>query len=104
MAMTANDGRGFTNEELDEFLMSGRIFAKIATTMEDGWPVISPVWYEWDGESFLIVSKANTSMVKNLRRDQRCGHGRYVRHLRATAVVRPVAGGRGASGCARYRA
>ncbi len=54
MAMTANDGRGFTNEELDEFLMSGRIFAKIATTMEDGWPVISPVWYEWDGESFLI--------------------------------------------------
>lgn len=73
MAMTANDGRGFTNEELDEFLMNGRIFAKIATTMEDGWPVISPVWYEWDGESFLIVSKANTSMVKNLRRDQRCG-------------------------------
>ena len=73
MAMTANEGRGFTPEERDEFLNSGRIFAKIATTMEDGWPVLSPVWYAWDGEAFLIVSKARTSLVKNLRRDPRCG-------------------------------
>lgn len=73
MAMTSNDGRGMTPEEIDEFLTTGRIFAKIATTMEDGWPVLSPVWYAWTGGAFLIVSKENTSLVKNLRRDPRCG-------------------------------
>ena len=73
MAMTSNEGRGFTPEELEEYLTTGRIFAKIATTMEDGWPVLSPVWYEWDGSAFLIVSKAKTSLVQNLRRDPRCG-------------------------------
>lgn len=73
MAMTSDAGRGMTDEERDEFLTSGRLFAKIATTMSDGWPVLSPVWYSWDGSSFLVVSKANTSLVKNLRRDARCG-------------------------------
>lgn len=73
MAMTSDAGRGMTDEERDEFLTTGRLFAKIATTMDDGWPVLSPVWYSWDGSSFLVVSKANTSLVKNLRRDPRCG-------------------------------
>lgn len=73
MAMTSNNGRGMTPEEIDEFLTSGRIFAKIATTMEDGWPVLSPVWYSWTNGAFLIVSKAKTSLVQNLKRDPRCG-------------------------------
>ncbi len=73
MAMTSDAGKGMSDVERDEFLNSGRLFAKIATTMADGWPVVSPVWYGWDGSSFLIVSKANTSLVQNLRRDQRCG-------------------------------
>ena len=73
MAMTENAGRGLTPEERDEFLQTGAIFAKIATTLPDGQPVLSPVWYAWDGESFLIVSKEKTSMVQNLRRDPRCG-------------------------------
>jgi PPOX class probable F420-dependent enzyme len=73
MAMTSNDGRGMTPEELDEFLTSGSLFAKIATTMDDGWPVVSPVWYAWDGGAFLVVSKERTSLVRNLRRDPRCG-------------------------------
>ncbi len=73
MAMTSNDGRGMTTEERDDFLTTGRIFAKIATVGDEGIPQISPVWYTWDGESFLIISKARTGMVKNLRRDPRCG-------------------------------
>ena len=73
MAMTSNDGRGFSSDELDNFLTSGSLFAKVATVNPDGVPTISPVWYTWDGASFLIVSKARTGMVKNLRRDPRCG-------------------------------
>jgi PPOX class probable F420-dependent enzyme len=73
MSMAADSGRGMTTTERDTFLRSGAIFAKIATTMADGHPVLSPVWYEWDGAVFLIVSKEKTSLVRNLRRDQRCG-------------------------------
>ncbi|MDP7344602.1 MAG: pyridoxamine 5'-phosphate oxidase family protein [Alphaproteobacteria bacterium] len=75
MAMTSNNGRGMTDEERDAFLTSGAIFAKIATTMADGWPVLSPVWFNWlaDDQAFLVVSKERTSMVQNLRRDARCG-------------------------------
>jgi PPOX class probable F420-dependent enzyme len=73
MAMTGDTGRGFTKHELDAFLTGGRLFAKIATTNQDGFPQISPVWYTWDGLSFLIISKERTGLVKNLRRDPRCG-------------------------------
>ena len=73
MAMVSDDGRGMTPEEINEFLTSGALFVKIATTTSDGWPTVSPVWYEWDGGSFLVVSKSRTGLVKNLRRDPRCG-------------------------------
>jgi hypothetical protein len=73
MAMTGGGGRGLTREELDEFLTSGAKFLKIATTNEEGWPTVSPVWYEWDVSSFLVVGKERTGYIKNLRRDPRCG-------------------------------
>ena len=75
MAMTSNSGRGMTDAERDEFLTSGAIFAKVATTMADGWPVVSPVWFDWLAEehAFLVISKTRTSMVQNLHRDPRCG-------------------------------
>lgn len=73
MAMTGDAGRGMTSEERDEFLNGGAPFLKIATTDENGWPTVSPVWYEWDGSSFLVVGKALTGYIKNLQRDPRCG-------------------------------
>jgi len=75
MAMTSNTGRGMTAAERDEFLTSGAIFAKIATTTVDGWPVVSPVWFDWlaQDRAFLVVCKERTTMVQNLRRDPRCG-------------------------------
>ncbi len=73
MAMTSNEGRGLNATEMQEFLTGPPIFAKIATTDDDGWPTLSPVWFEWDGNSFLVVSKERTALVQNLRRDPRCG-------------------------------
>ncbi|MFQ5947614.1 MAG: pyridoxamine 5'-phosphate oxidase family protein [Acidimicrobiia bacterium] len=73
MAMTGAAGRGLTQQERDEFLTSGAMFAKVATVNEEGWPMVSPVWYEWDGSSFLVIGKKRTSYIKNLRRDPRCG-------------------------------
>lgn len=73
MAMTSASGRGMTPQERDEFLREGAKFLKIATTDEEGWPTVSPVWYDWDGSSFLVVGKEPTGYVRNLRRDPRCG-------------------------------
>lgn len=73
MAMTSNAGRGMTPDELHEFLTGPPLFAKIATTDEHGWPTLSPVWFLYDGDSFLVVSKEKTALVANLRRDPRCG-------------------------------
>jgi hypothetical protein len=73
MAMTSNAGRGMTPEELEEFLQGGAKFLKVATTDEEGWPTVSPVWYAWDGSSFLVVGKERTGYITNLRRDRRCG-------------------------------
>jgi PPOX class probable F420-dependent enzyme len=73
MTMTGAGGRGMTATERDEFLTSGALFAKIATTNDEGWPMASPVWYEWDGSTFLVIGKERTSYIQNLRRDPRCG-------------------------------
>ncbi|MGQ0669118.1 MAG: pyridoxamine 5'-phosphate oxidase family protein [Actinomycetota bacterium] len=71
--MTSAAGKGMTPEERDEFLGGGAMFLKIATTDEQGWPTVSPVWYEWDGSSFLVIGKERTGYLRNLRRDRRCG-------------------------------
>jgi hypothetical protein len=45
-------GRGVTPEELHSFLTETKIFVKIGTIGEDGWPNVNPAWYEYDGEFF----------------------------------------------------
>jgi PPOX class probable F420-dependent enzyme len=64
-------GRGMTPEELHAFLTETKIFVKIATNGEDGWPSVSPAWYEYDGEAFWLVTKELTSFCRNMRRDPR---------------------------------
>ena len=73
MAMTGGGGKGLSADERDAFLRSGALFAHIGTTNDEGWPMVSPVWYLWDGRAFLVVGKERTSYVRNLRRDPRCG-------------------------------
>lgn len=41
----------------------------LATTRGDGRPHLAPVWFLWDGSSFLIFSYPNTQKVRNLRRN-----------------------------------
>jgi PPOX class probable F420-dependent enzyme len=60
-----------TPEELHEFLTGTRIFAKVATLAEDGWPAVSPSWYEYDGEAFWLVTKELAGFCRNMRRDPR---------------------------------
>lgn len=64
-------GRGLTPEELHAFLTETRIFAKVGTVGEDGWPNVNPAWYEYDGTSFWLVTKELAGFCRNLRRDPR---------------------------------
>jgi PPOX class probable F420-dependent enzyme len=64
-------GRGMAPEELNEFLTETAIFVKLGTIAEDGWPAVNPVWYEYDGEAFWIITKELTGFCQNLRRDPR---------------------------------
>ena len=64
-------GRGMTPAELHAFLTETRIFVKVGTLGEDGWPNVSPAWYEYDGESFWLVTKELAGFCLNMRRDPR---------------------------------
>jgi PPOX class probable F420-dependent enzyme len=43
----------------------------LTTVREDGQPQTSPVWFVWDGESFLIYSMPRSQKVPNIRRNPR---------------------------------
>ena len=44
---------------------------KLATLTEDGWPVVNPVWYDYDGEAFLVGGRRKAAWVANIQRDPR---------------------------------
>jgi hypothetical protein len=70
----ANYSGGLDNAEIDEFLRSpsSNWLAKLAVLKEDGWPAITPLWYQWTGEAFLVVGRARSAWVQDLIRDPRC--------------------------------
>ena len=43
----------------------------LVTAGGDGTPQPSPVWFLWDGETFLIYSEPNTPKVRNVQRQPR---------------------------------
>ncbi len=56
----------------------------LATIRKDGRPQLSPVWFIWQDNEFLISTTASTAKWKNLVRDNRCTgvvdapNGRYI--------------------------
>lgn len=43
----------------------------LTTTGADGTPQPNPVWYLWDGESFLIYSLSDAARIAHIRRNPR---------------------------------
>ena len=60
-----------TKGELDEFL-SARLIARVATNGSGGFPLVTPLWYLWDGVALYISTTSNRLAGKNLLRDPRC--------------------------------
>jgi nitroimidazol reductase NimA-like FMN-containing flavoprotein (pyridoxamine 5'-phosphate oxidase superfamily) len=57
-------------DEAHDFLVDGGRIAKLGT-LRDGWPYVSPVWYEWDGAAFWIIGKPLAQFVANVKQDER---------------------------------
>jgi len=43
----------------------------LTTVRPDGMPQPTPVWFLWDGESFLIYSRPNALKLRNIAHDSR---------------------------------
>lgn len=68
------DGQQVASSELDsevtEFLRVRRN-AVLATIRRDGVPQLSPVWFLWTGELFILSAGRQTAKAANLHRDPR---------------------------------
>lgn len=52
-------------------LFDKRAFGMLATLMPDGWPQVTPVWCDWDGQHVRVNSARGRQKDRNLRRDPR---------------------------------
>lgn len=55
-----------SQEQLME-VTSPPLLGILATVNPDGTPQATPIWYEYDGEAFIVTSFANRVKVRNLR-------------------------------------
>jgi PPOX class probable F420-dependent enzyme len=56
-------------ELAQKLLTEGRNFAAVATLMPDGWPQVSIVWIDSDGEHVIFNTAEGRAKAKNLRRN-----------------------------------
>ncbi len=68
--------------------------AWLTTVRSDGQPQSVPVWFLWDGETFLIYSQQGRQKLRNIRRNPRVGlnlnsnaHGGAVVRTEGTAEL-----------------
>lgn len=52
-------------------LLSGNVFAHVATLGPDGAPQVTPVWVEWDGTHVVFNTEQKRAKLRNLARDPR---------------------------------
>jgi PPOX class probable F420-dependent enzyme len=58
-----------TNEQAALFLAKN--FAYVATLRRNGWPHLTPVWIDWDGEYVLFNTTVERLKAKHVARDPR---------------------------------
>jgi len=103
MAFVPDDRIGsLDGAELERFLAEPWN-ARIATVDADGWPYVTPVWYEFDASSraFHVVGRQRAAWVAHVTREPRValhiaddGHAQHTRVVvqgRAEVVEGPVA-------------
>ena len=66
-----SDAGGMPGAHVAEFLASpdSTWLLKLAFNKEDGWPMVVPLWYQWDGEAFYVVGRKRSEWVQDLIRN-----------------------------------
>lgn len=62
---------GSIPEGFMDLLTQKRAFAHLATLMPDGSPQVTPVWFDWDGETIRVNSARGRQKDRNMRRAAR---------------------------------
>ena len=53
------------NQQLNDFLNSGGAhLMKLATLTPEGYPYVTPVWYDYDGEAFYVAGRRTANWVE----------------------------------------
>ena len=52
-------------------LLLGKNFGVLGTLREDGWPQVTPVWVDWDGEYVLLNTLRARAKPAQIERDPR---------------------------------
>ncbi|MEZ0396511.1 MAG: pyridoxamine 5'-phosphate oxidase family protein [Anaerolineales bacterium] len=61
-----------TRAQIDSFLASPGLLARLATVAADGTPHVVPVWYLWEDGFVWVHSFASTRKVRQLRKRPAC--------------------------------
>jgi len=64
--------RSEMNREEIRTYLSQPLIARLATS-NNGWPHVTSVWFEYDGENFWIPIQATTKKAAHVRKDKRVG-------------------------------
>lgn len=90
-------GSRLEGDDLAAFL-EGAWICKLSTLDADGYPYVTPLWFEWDGVGFVFIARARATFIEHIRRDPRVGlcvddpdgsHRRVIARGRAEIVEGP---------------
>lgn len=59
-----------TTREMNSFLKDNWL-ARLVTLRKNGSPQITPVWYDWDGRKFTVVTRSDRVKYRNIKADDR---------------------------------
>lgn len=54
------------------FLTTATVPMRLAANTASGFPVVTPLWFAWDGGALWAASQPDAKIVQHLRRDGRC--------------------------------
>src|SRR5271157_1303726 len=74
------------SERISEFLQEANLL-DLATITPEGFPHVTPVWFNWDGENFLISTVRTRKKVRNLALNPNAGFSIAPTELSYKAVV-----------------
>lgn len=71
MSFPLGVGGALDAAQLREMLADLPLIARVGTLAADGWPAVNPLWFEYDGGVFYVLTKERTGFCQNWRRDPR---------------------------------